>query len=158
MLHEKYWKDVSEDEQSEPVKRLLDAIKKLAIAVNNVRLYHEAGWPWDWDAEKYKEVAQEQLDTINEAFANGFYVTNAGVLDFEKKEQTDKRMCDCGWKGTNDDLKEIIETRYCCPECEENTEKACSVDGCWRPSTCGTLTKSGYQWTCNEHKPESTRG
>lgn len=72
MLHEKYWKDVdvdvSEDKQRESVKRLLDAIKKLANAVNNVKLYREAGWPHDWDSEKYKDVAREHLEAINREF------------------------------------------------------------------------------------------
>lgn len=78
---------------------------------------------------------------------------------------TTKVCCEdysCGWHGL---FKEVLVAPHPfeedglihgCPNCRETNVilEACEEPDCWKPSTCGTPTESGYRRTCDEHCPK----
>ena len=72
---------------------------------------------------------------------------------------------ECSWRGVesgflraenpfSDEPEEMIG----CPLCRDVNSMvlACDEPGCWRETSCGTPTPSGYRRTCSEHRPKST--
>jgi hypothetical protein len=77
---------------------------------------------------------------------------------------TDKCGCDCGWKGSYDQMLKakhpfLDEDIYACPKCkylEHTVYYMCDEPGCCKKVYCGTPTPKGYRHTCPEHEPHDT--
>ena len=68
----------------------------------------------------------------------------------------------CNWRGTE---KEVLtapspfdadDTINGCPKCKAigTIVYACDEQGCWRETSSGTPTPTGYRSTCFEHRPK----
>ena len=70
-----------------------------------------------------------------------------------------KCRCDCGWRGTFDQLLrapnpfEIEESLSACPACKtiDQIEGVCDEPGCESGNSCGWPSPDGYRRTCFEH-------
>jgi hypothetical protein len=74
----------------------------------------------------------------------------------------DKLLCeDCAWHGLQSEMLtapnpfDATDTIHGCPKCKsvQSLLVACDEPGCWRETSCGTPTPSGYRRTCGQHAP-----
>lgn len=75
---------------------------------------------------------------------------------------TDRVFCDsCGWRGLQSEMLtapnpfDADETVNGCPNCKsvDTLITTCDEPGCWRETSCGTPTPTGYRRTCGQHAP-----
>lgn len=74
----------------------------------------------------------------------------------------DKLLCEgCNWHGPQSEMLtapnpfDPAGAINGCPKCKsvECLVVACDEPDCWRETSCGTPTPTGYRRTCGEHRP-----
>ena len=83
------------------------------------------------------------------------------MTDSSKKRDLIFRCRECGWRGAESEIIQIVDAELegnrwnICPNpacrAAEQFENMCDEPGCNREATCGWPSPSGYRRTCGDH-------